>query len=75
MKKLLPFLFPSVAMACPFCDAGGIDTAAFILVFFGLIALAAFFFFLLFLRRGELKNADRTEMSVLKAEGVLDERS
>ena len=60
----------SQAFACPFCDYGGQDTAAFILSFFGFIALAGAFFFALFLYRGGLKDANSTKTSVLRAENI-----
>jgi len=64
------FILPTIGRACPFCEYGGKDTAGFILSFFGLVALAATFFFILFVKKGGLKNSDHAKMSVFKAENI-----
>ncbi len=62
------FLVPGFAQACPFCDLGAKETALFILVFFGLIAMGMSAFFVIFLRSGALKNAAQLNRKAIDAE-------
>lgn len=69
----LTMFFSSSLHACPFCDFGANETARFILIFFGLMALGGAFIFAAYLRSGGFKASDGVQASVLKAEGVTEE--
>lgn len=66
-------LLPTAAFACPFCDAGGSDSALFILAFFGFFALGMGAIVYAYGRAGAFKSDLRLERRVLEAEGVEPE--
>ncbi len=81
MKKVFHSLFATIFLlfsqqlfACPFCDAGGTETALFVIVIFGTFAIAAFFIFLAFKKKGAFREDLKLEASVLKAENIISKQ-
>ncbi|MBI2059532.1 MAG: hypothetical protein HYT87_07140 [Nitrospirae bacterium] len=63
-------ILPAAALACPFCDAGGRDSALFILAFFGFFALGMGAVVWAYARAGAFKSHLGLERRVLEAEGI-----
>ena len=77
MKSLFSKSLATVALlwtealyACPFCDAGGTETALFVVMIFGTFAAAALFIFLAFRKKGAFSEELKLESSVLRAENI-----
>jgi hypothetical protein len=73
MRRLAPALLafaPGAALACPFCDVGGEDTAMFIVSFIGFMALGMGAIFLAVRRARPSAGGAKPEDQVLEAEGV-----
>jgi hypothetical protein len=73
MKKILIPIFmlaSTSAVACPFCDQGGQDTALFIGVIFGLFALSMLCLYFFALKRGAFEDQSKIARAVIEAEGT-----
>jgi hypothetical protein len=71
MKRFLALILifsSSAAMACPFCDQGGQDTALFIGVIFGLFAFSMFCLYLFALKMGAFNDNTKIADAVAEAE-------
>lgn len=63
------------AHACFFCDEGAKATMYFVITVFGLFFLGMLMLFLAYWRAGAFKASNHTELRVLEAEGILEDKS
>ena len=82
MRHLLPIavlsgaaLAAEPARACFFCDKGAAATMYFVGTIFGLFFLGMLMLFLAYWKPGAFKAANQTELRVLEAEGILEDKS
>lgn len=67
---LISLFWADLSYACPFCDAGGAETALFVILIFGTFAISAFFVFLAFKKKGYFDEDLKLESVVLEAENI-----
>ncbi|MCC7509551.1 MAG: hypothetical protein IT464_09265 [Planctomycetes bacterium] len=61
-------------LACFFCDEGAYNTALFVVTIFGLFFMGMFMLCVGYWRAGAFKASNQTELRVLEAEGIMEER-
>ncbi len=59
-------VFPSIALACPFCNSGGREATIFMLSFFGSGMLASVSIFFWAMVSGKFKNIERPKYRILE---------